>query len=112
MTKPPKKTQVQPIRATADERAEWKAAADAAGLTLSDYVRRAINNSEVGRRPRGQRKEPPPADPDLLFHLGKIGGNLNQLTRYANRYASRADAMRILNDVRRIRQQMKRLVGD
>lgn len=112
MAKPPPKTQVQPIRVTPQERAEWKAAADAAGLTISDYVRRSINSAEVGRRPKGKRKEPPPADPDLLWHLGKIGGNLNQITRYANRYTSRADAMRIINDVRRIRRDIKRLVGD
>ncbi|MFZ4859916.1 MAG: plasmid mobilization protein [Desulfuromonadaceae bacterium] len=70
-------------RLTVPERERLEAGADAAGLTLSAYVRRVVLAAPVGRR----GKRPPEAKAELarlLAQIGKIGSNLNQLAHAAN----------------------------
>ena len=33
------------------------------------------------------KKKPKPINPELIYHLNKIGGNLNQIARYCNQQA-------------------------
>ena len=62
---------------TRDEFAALRAKADAAGLSMGDFIRRAIAGKEV--------KQAPSADiPTLLVELHRAGNNVNQLLQKAN----------------------------
>lgn len=69
------------LRATAAERARWQALAASRGVSLSELIRASLG----GLRLR-TRREPPPVAPELLRELARIGNNLNQLARAANRH--------------------------
>ena len=69
------------LRASAAERARWQALAASRGVSLSDLIRASLG----GLRLRA-RREPPPVAPELLRELARIGNNLNQLARAANRH--------------------------
>lgn len=68
------------IRTTAEEKLRWQALAENKGVSLSALVRSLLD----GQRLRN-RREPPKVDPVLLRDLARIGNNLNQLARAANR---------------------------
>lgn len=64
-----------PLRVSPDERAQIKAKALRAGLSVSEYQRRAcLNLSVVTRQTRADAAA-------LVRQLAGIGNNLNQLTR-------------------------------
>ncbi len=69
------------IRTTPQDKARWQALAESRGVSLSDLVRALLD----GQRPRRPRREAPPVDPALLRELARLGNNLNQLARAANR---------------------------
>ena len=69
------------LRASAPERARWQALAAGRGVSLSELIRASLS----GLRLR-TRREPPPVAPELLRELARIGNNLNQLARAANRH--------------------------
>ncbi|WP_373947359.1 plasmid mobilization relaxosome protein MobC [Paracoccus marcusii] len=68
------------IRTTPEEKRRWQEIAENKGVSLSELVRSALG----GQRLR-KRREPPKVDPDLLRELARMGNNLNQLARAANR---------------------------
>ena len=71
------------VRLSAPERAALEAAADAAGLTLSGYVRRVVLDAPALRKAR----RPPVEKTELarlVAHIGKVGSNLNQLAHVGN----------------------------
>jgi hypothetical protein len=71
------------IRLTTLERQYIDSAADRTGLTTGSYARQAVMGAPMPRqvrRPPVERKELA----RLLGEIGKIGSNLNQLTRAAN----------------------------
>jgi len=110
------KTQIQPIRATPAERQAWRDAAAAAGLTISDYVRRSIESAEVGRAPRRRRRpEPPPVDPALDRELKRIGSNINQIARWCNTYGDSIAARRLyvlLDEINDQLAEIRNLAGE
>ena len=61
--------------------------ATAAGMSRSEFIRLLLKNSVV--RPRGELHE-------LKVELNRIGVNLNQFARAANRHQERADAVDML----------------
>lgn len=69
------------LRASTAERARWQALAASRGMSLSELIRASLG----GLRLR-MRREPPPVAPELLRELARIGNNLNQLARAANRH--------------------------
>ena len=76
------------IRASEAERAEWHANARSAGLTLSDLVRRS-----VGRVPTWTA---PVAEVERTRQVARIGNNLKQIARWANTFASEAEAVEVV----------------
>lgn len=76
--------QVITLRITAQTRADWKLRAQASGLPLGDWIREQVSSC-TGQRSLTRRRPPPPADPALLAAIGRVGNNLNQLARAANR---------------------------
>ncbi len=80
------------IRVTEEQRTRWHAAAAARGVSLSELVRRSLDSVRAVRR----RHQPRPVDPELLRELARIGNNLNQLARWANREKRGADAVAVV----------------
>jgi hypothetical protein len=77
------RTRIMPVRLSDDERAAVEEKAEKAGLALSSYARQALLGAATPRqvrRPPVERKELA----RLLGEVGKIGSNLNQLTKAVN----------------------------
>lgn len=89
------RTTVVNLRVKADEKEAWQAMAKDEGVTLADLIRTRLSTKTVDRDPikrRAGRK----ADPLLLANIGRVGSNLNQISRWANTYKSAAEASEIL----------------
>ena len=63
----------------------WKAQAHASDMTIGEWARNMIQDNQQAL-PTIRRPPPPAADPKLLAAVGRIGNNLNQLARAANRH--------------------------
>lgn len=101
-------------RLTAEEKALFLARADKAGLAAAAFLRAAALG-DAG--PRAQKKVPADAQAlrELIGHLGKIGGNLNQIARYLHTGGSAAvvlqDIRDVLADHARIRDRLYEALG-
>jgi len=73
----PRRVHITSLRLTTSERRRIRATAHAAGLSVSAFIRRAA----LGRRIRARRGH---LRRDAIYHLSKIGNNINQLARVAN----------------------------
>ena len=74
-----------PLRLSSSERAALEAKAEAAGLKLSAYLRQAGLNKTVSAK-----KELVPAINRLTYtELGRIGHNINQMTKAAHKSLQR-----------------------
>lgn len=71
--------QLLQLRCTEAERTRWRAKAEAVGMSVSALLREALEGAP------GRRRRRTPTDPALLRELAKVGNNLNQLARWANR---------------------------
>ena len=78
------------IRAGEAERAEWHAKACSAGLTLSDLVRRSVGRVRTWTAPAAE------VERERTRQVGRIGNNLNQIARWANAFASEAEAVEVV----------------
>ncbi|MCK0119230.1 MobC family plasmid mobilization relaxosome protein [Loktanella sp. F6476L] len=92
------------LRTTPDERAAWYAKAAAKGVSFSEFARSAIDGVAVRRRPQLRC-----VDPDLLRQLARVGNNLNQLARWANRDQQYADRVAIMVQLMGIERELMRL---
>lgn len=83
----------------------WKSAAKAQGKTLSDWLRSQIHDLEIrmketNKTPRNKRdvcKTFQKADPALVRQLVRIGVNLNQISRQANRAALMGQTIQVVS---------------
>ena len=97
---------------TAEERAAVAEAADRAALPLSGYVRSVLLQAPPPRQVRR-----PPIEQQLLGklvgQLGRLGNNLNQLTRLANegRIVPPQTLGMALDDVRRLVDDIAKALG-
>lgn len=92
------------IRTTPQQRDEWFAKADARGISFSQFARQSMTGAVVRKR-RG----PCPVDPALLRQLARLGNNLNQLARWANREQRYADRLAILSELVSIERELTAL---
>ena len=71
------------IRVDDDEATQLAALAERAGLSVGAFIRQQV----IGSTPPRQSRRPP-VEKELLSlamrHMGKIGGNINQLAKHAN----------------------------
>ena len=80
------------VRAASEQRARWQAVASAKGVSLSELVRQGLD----GLRARPRRHQPRAVDPELVRELARVGNNLNQLARWANREKGGAEAVAVV----------------
>ena len=57
---------------------------DARNITMAEYFRNQINTKIDDAREPQQKRVHKTTDPKLLYHLSKIGGNLNQIATHLN----------------------------
>lgn len=83
------KSEVKKLRFTKSEVIELQKYLDANDLNFSEFVTDLLNqkikheSSELNKKTK-KKTEPPRADPDVLFQIGKIGNNLNQIAKSLN----------------------------
>ena len=78
------------IRCTAAERATWQTKAAAAGVPLSQLVRRALDRVRTWTAKRADLER------SRTRELARIGSNLNQLARWANTHKSAVEAVTVI----------------
>jgi hypothetical protein len=100
------KPKIQPVRCSEQEAADWKRRAEAAGLTVSDYIRRALEQPETGVAPRRRPRPAPPADPQVVRQVARAGNNLNQIARWCNTYTDAADQVQLLAALQAIEREL------
>jgi hypothetical protein len=78
------------IRLTDSEKLDWELKAHAAGLTISQLAREAMNRVKVmnvsDRAIQIQR----------TYQIAKLGNNLNQIARWVNTYKSTAESVEVI----------------
>lgn len=99
------------FRCSPSEKAALVAKARAAGLPNATLMREALGLVEARRR-----KPVPRVDPKLTFAIARVGGNLNQLSRWINSAvksgrASQVDAFKVTAQLVIIERQMAQIVA-
>lgn len=111
--RPPPLTQRVTLRLPADTAADWRRHADAADITLSDWVRRRVDGGHavLAVRPRQQRRlRTLTADPVLLRQLAATGSNVNQIARVLNSIGlTPGDHAQLLAELAAIQRELHRL---
>ena len=94
------------IRASEAERAAWHAKARAAGLSLSDLVRRSVGRVRTWTVAHTELERA------RTRELARIGSNLNQIARWANTYREAADALEVVAHLAAIERALETLTVD
>ncbi|WP_405402599.1 plasmid mobilization protein [Paracoccus sp. Ld10] len=91
------------FRLTFEEKADLERKAKAVGLSSSAFLRGLINDADI--TPGVDRA----ANRALALELSRIGTNLNQLTRHANRFRGAADTEKLLTGIAGIQRELEDL---
>ena len=78
------------VRLTDEEKLDWDLKAHAAGLSISELVRQAMNRVRISHV--GDRS----LQIERTRQIAKIGNNLNQIARWVNRYKTTADTVEVV----------------
>ena len=92
-------------RLTPAELAAWRGKAAAAGLTLSELLRRAMG------RTRTWTAEDRAAQRERTRQIARIGSNLNQIARWANTWKAGAEAVEVVAHLAAIEREIAELAG-
>ena len=84
------RTMIAQARVSEDELAEWRAKAAAAGVSLSELLRRAMARTRTWTAAAAE------VERERTRELARIGSNLNQIARWANTHKTEAEAVQIL----------------
>lgn len=100
------------FRCTVAEKAVLVAKAQAAGLPNATLMREALGLVQAK-----QRKPVPRVDPQLTFAIARVGGNLNQLSRWINGAvksgrASSIDAVKVASQLVILERQLATIMAD
>jgi hypothetical protein len=97
------RTNTVAVRLTDEEKLDWDLKAHAAGLTISQLVREAMNRVRV--KNVGDRA----IQIERTRQIAKIGNNLNQIARWINRYKTSADTVEVVTHLVAIEQALMAL---
>jgi hypothetical protein len=115
MTEYRKRTKELTIRLTDQELDSIRSVALARGTSMSNLARDMLLSlgAEVRKtKSSKQNNKANDLDREFLAELGKIGGNINQLARFANTHKSRVDALALLSQLASIEKQLVSLIDD
>ncbi len=99
------RTAVVRARVLPSEHAAWLAKAQAAGVSPSDLLRRAM------ARTRTWTARAVAVERERTRQVARIGNNLNQIARWANTHADKADAFEVIAHLVAIEREIARLAG-
>ena len=88
------------VRLTDEEKLDWDLKAHAAGLSISELVRQAMNRVRISHI--GDRA----VQIERTRQIAKIGNNLNQIARWVNRYKTTADTVEVVTHLVAIEQAL------
>ena len=91
------------VRASEAERAEWHAKARAAGLTLSDLVRRSVGRTRTWTVAHAE------VERERSRQVARVGNNLNQIARWANTHRGAIEAVEVIGHLIAIRRALAAL---
>lgn len=91
------------VRLTDEEKLDWDLKAHAAGLSISELVRQAMNRVRISHI--GDRA----VQIERTRQIAKIGNNLNQIARWVNRYKTTADTVEVVTHLLAIEQALMAL---
>ena len=91
------------VRVSAAEFAAWKAKAAAAGVPLSDLLRQAMARTRTWTAAAAE------AERERTRQVARIGNNLNQIARWANTHADKADAFEVIAHLVAIEREIAQL---
>jgi hypothetical protein len=94
------RTNTVAVRLTDEEKLDWDLKAHAAGLTISQLVREAMNRVRITNV--GDRA----IQIERTRQIAKIGNNLNQIARWINRYKTSADTVEVVTHLIAIEQAL------
>lgn len=93
--------------------AEWRRRAEAADLSLSDWLRQRVDGADAvqtGQRRQRRRLRTLTADPELLRQLAAVGSNVNQIARVLNSVGlTPGDHAHLLAELAAIQRELHRL---
>jgi hypothetical protein len=84
------RTNTVAVRLTDDEKLDWDLKAHAAGLSISQLVRQAMERVRITNV--GDRA----IQIERTRQISKIGNNLNQIARWVNRYKTTANTVEVV----------------
>lgn len=84
------------LRVSEEEKMQWQLLAESQKVSLADLIRIQLGNAETVDRQPKKRRVGRKADPLLLANIGRVGSNLNQIARWANRFKDAAEASEIM----------------
>ena len=93
------------VRVSAAELADWRGKARAAGVPLSELLRRAM------ARTRTWTATAAAVERERTRELARIGNNLNQLARWANIHKGAAEAVAVVAQLAAIERALEPLSG-
>jgi len=88
------------VRCSDQEQAAWRSKAEAAGLSLSEMVRAALDAARVPDRAAAD------ALANLTRQVARIGNNLNQIAAWANTNKSSGEAVQIISHLAAIEKEL------
>jgi hypothetical protein len=94
------RTNTVAVRLTDEEKLDWDLKAHAAGLTISQLVRQAMDKVRITNV--GDRS----VQIERTRQIAKIGNNLNQIARWINRYKTSADTVEVVTHLISIEQAL------
>jgi hypothetical protein len=100
MSRKVQRTNTIAVRLTESEKLDWDLKAHAAGLSISQLVREAINRVRITNV--GDRY----IQIERTRQISKIGNNLNQIARWVNRYKTTANTVEVVTHLIAIEQAL------
>ena len=84
------RTLIASARVSEDELAEWRSKAAAAGVPLSELLRRAMGRTRTWTAVAAK------VERERTRELARIGSNLNQIARWTNTHKENAEAVEVI----------------
>jgi hypothetical protein len=108
--KPPPRSLVQ-ARVSPEDLAAWRSKAAASGVSSSALLRQAMTHTEVWTPTLddAERKRAREVERERTREIARIGNNVNQLAKWANRYQSAADAVEVIVHLAAIERALRNL---
>ena len=91
------------LRVSPAEIADWRAKAAAVGVPLSDLLRQAM------ARTRTWTAAAADIERERTRQVARVGNNLNQLARWANRHASAVEAVEVIANLVALERELRKL---